>query len=228
MKKKHEREPEQIQYHFEYAIGEDLPVEIYLTATVQEEAIRSFARHCIRFLEAKNLSEEQQEAFLNAVLQTEDSSKHLPGILPVPERLPDLELPKDPPEPSSKEIEEAPVSEPKDPLSEDNAEVGGFGSGPSEEQDATELFAPQPSKPDPHEEHKRKQIERESEIERINQHNAAIIDKHQRLTGEALSQAQWLRGQLSVLTFEEHNRWSDKWTALPHPFSDGQDSPLVG
>ena len=228
MKKKHEREPEQIQYHFEYAIGEDLPVEIYLTATVQEEAIRSFARHCIRFLEAKNLSEEQQEAFLNAVLQTEDSSKHLPGILPVPERLPDLELPKDPPEPSSKEIEEAPVSEPKDPLSEDDAEVGGFGSGLSEEQDATELFAPQPSKPDPHEEHKRKQIERESEIERINQHNAAIIDKHQRLTGEALSQAQWLRGQLSVLTFEEHNRWSDKWTALPHPFSDGQDSPLVG
>ena len=228
MKKKHEREPEQIQYHFEYAIGEDLPVEIYLTATVQEEAIRSFARHCIRFLEAKNLSEEQQEAFLNAVLQTEDSSKHLPGILPVPERLPDLELPQDSPKPSSQEIQETPVSEPKDPLSEDNAEAGGFGSGPSEEQDATELFAPQPSKPDPHEEHKRKQIERESEIERINQHNTAIIDKHQRLTGEALSQAQWLKGQLSVLTFEEHNRWSDKWTALPHPFSDGQDTPLVG
>ena len=228
MKKKHEREPEQIQYHFEYAIGEDLPVEIYLTATVQEEAIRSFARHCIRFLEAKNLSDEQQEAFLNAVLQTEDSSKHLPGILPVPERLPDLELPQDPPKPSSQEIQETPVSEPKDPLSEDNAEAGGFGSGPSEEQDATELFAPQPSKPDPHEEHKRKQIERESEIERINQHNTAIIDKHQRLTGEALSQAQWLKGQLSVLTFEEHNRWSDKWTSLPHPFSDGQDTPLVG
>ncbi|OUU11680.1 MAG: hypothetical protein CBC00_03600 [Verrucomicrobia bacterium TMED40] len=228
MKKKHEREPEQIQYHFEYAIGEDLPVEIYLTATVQEEAIRSFARHCIRFLDAKNLSDEQQEAFLNAVLQTEDSSKHLPGILPVPERLPDLELPQDSPKPSSQEIQETPVSEPKDPLSEDNAEAGGFGSGPSEEQDATELFAPQPSKPDPHEEHKRKQIERESEIERINQHNAAIIDKHQRLTGEALSQAQWLKGQLRVLTFEEHNRWSDKWTALPHPFSDGQDTPLVG
>ena len=228
MKKKHEREPEQIQYHFEYAIGEDLPVEIYLTATVQEEAIRSFARHCIRFLDAKNLSDEQQEAFLNAVLQTEDSSKHLPGILPVPERLPDLELPQDSPKPSSQEIQETPVSEPKDPLSEDNAEAGGFGSGPSEEQDATELFAPQPSKPDPHEEHKRKQIERESEIERINQHNAAIIDTHQRLTGEALSQAQWLKGQLRVLTFEEHNRWSDKWTALPHPFSDGQDTPLVG
>ena len=228
MKKKHEREPEQIQYHFEYAIGEDLPVEIYLTATVQEEAIRSFARHCIRFLETKNLSDEQQEAFLNALLQTEDSSKHLPGILPVPERLPDLELPEDPPEPSSQEIQETPVSEPKDPLSDDNAEVGGFGRGPSEEQDATELFAPQPSKPDPHEEHKREQLERESEIERINQHNAAIIDKHQRLTGEALSQAQWLKGQLSVITFEEHNRWSDKWTALPHPFSDGQDTPLVG
>jgi hypothetical protein len=227
MKKKHEREPEQIQYHFEYAIGEDLPVEIYLTATDQEVAIRSFARHCIRFLEAKNLSDEQQEAFLNTVLQTEDSPKHLPGILPVPERLPDLELPQDPPEPSSQEIQETPVSEPQDPLSEDNAEVGGFGSGPSEEQDATELFAPQPSKPDPHQEHKRKQLERESEIERINQHNTAIIDKHQRLTGEALSQAQWLKGQLSVLTFEEHNRWSDKWTALPHPFSDGQDTPLV-
>lgn len=228
MKKKHEREPEQIQYHFEYAIGEDLPVEIYLTATVQEEAIRSFARHCIRFLETKNLSDEQQEAFLNALLQTEDSSKHLPGILPVPERLPDLELPEDPPEPSSQEIQETQVSEPKDPLSDHNAEVGGFGRGPSEEQDATELFAPQPSKPDPHEEHKRKQLERVSEIERINQHNAAIIDKHQRLTGEALSQAQWLKGQLSVLTFEEHNRWSDKWTALPNPFSDGQDTPLVG
>lgn len=227
MKKKHEREPEQIQYHFEYAIGEDLPVEIYLTATVKEEAIRSFARHCIRFLDAKNLSDEQQEAFLNAVLQTEDSSKHLPGILPVPDRLPDLELPQEPPEPSSQEIQETPVSEPKDPLSEDNAEVGGFGSGPSEEQDATELFAPQPSKPNPYEEHKRKQIERESEIERINQHNASIIDKHQRLTSEALRQAQWLKGQLSVLTFEEHNRWSDKWTALPHPFSDGQDNPLL-
>ena len=228
MKKKHEREPEQIQYHFEYAIGEDLPVEIYLTATVQQEAIRSFARHCIRFLEAKNLSDEQQEAFLNAVLQTEDSSKHLPGILPVPERLPDLELPLDPPEPSSQEIPETPVSEPQDPFSEDNPEVGGFGIVPSEDQEASELFAPQPSKPDPHEEHKRKQLERESEIKRIEQHNAAIIDKHQRLTGEAHNQAQWLKGQLSVLTFEEYNRWSDKWTVLPHPFSDIQDTPFVG
>ena len=228
MKKKREREPEQIQYHFEYAIGEDLPVEIYLTATVQQEAIRSFARHCIRFLEAKNLSEEQQEAFLNAVLQTEDSSKHLPGILPVPERLPDLELPLDPPEPSSQEIPETPVSEPQDPFSEDNPEVGGFGIVPSEDQEASELFAPQPSKPDPHEEHKRKQLERESEIKRIEQHNAAIIDKHQRLTGEAPNQAQWLKGQLSVLTFEEYNRWSDKWTVLPHPFSDIQDTPFVG
>ena len=228
MKKKREREPEQIQYHFEYAIGEDLPVEIYLTATVQQEAIRSFARHCIRFLEAKNLSDEQQEAFLNAVLQTEDSSKHLPGILPVPERLPDLELPLDPPEPSSQEIPETPVSEPQDPFSEDNPEVGGFGIVPSEDQEASELFAPQPSKPDPHEEHKRKQLERESEIKRIEQHNAAIIDKQQRLTGEAHNQAQWLKGQLSVLTFEEYNRWSDKWTVLPHPFSDIQDTPFVG
>ena len=228
MKKKHEREPEQIQYHFEYAIGEDLPVEIYLTATVQEEAIRSFARHCIRFLEAKNLSDEQQEAFLNAVLQTEDSSKHLPGILPVPERLPDLELPQDPPEPSSQEIQEAPVSEPRDPFSEENVEIGGFASGLSEEQDTTELFAPQPSKPDPHEEHKRKQLEREREIERINQQNAAIIDKHQRLNDEARDQAKWLKENLSVLCFKEHNRWSDKWTVLPHPFSEGQDPPLIG
>ena len=92
MKKKHERDPEQIQYHFEYAIGEDLPVEIYLTATVQEEVIRCFARHCIRFLKAKNQSDEPQEAFLNVILQTEDPSKHLSGILPVPKRLPDLEL----------------------------------------------------------------------------------------------------------------------------------------
>ena len=64
MKKKHEREPEQIQYHFEYAIGEDLPAEIYLTATDQEVAIRSFARHCIRFLEAKTYLMNNRKRFL--------------------------------------------------------------------------------------------------------------------------------------------------------------------
>ena len=80
------------------------------------------------------------------MLQTEDSSKHLPEILPVPERLLNLELPHDPLESSSQEIQVSPLSEPKDPLRKDNPEVGGFsfGSGPSEEQDKSELFAPYP------------------------------------------------------------------------------------
>ena len=92
MRKKREREPEQINYRIEYIIDNSLPTESFLTATNALSAIRSFALICIKFSEQKNLSEKEKNLFIDFFSNQTTTVPEKPKLMDLPEKIPDLEV----------------------------------------------------------------------------------------------------------------------------------------
>ena len=80
-------------------------------------------------------------------------------------------------------------------------------------------------KPDPAAEHRKKQEERLEEIALIQSKNEARIQEFENLRGKVGQVLEWFEAKLSILTFEEYNRWIDKWISIEFPLPKEEDDP---
>lgn len=239
MSSKREREPDLTQYRFEYVINNDFPVEMFFMALNPGSAVKMFAQASIKFLSGQNLSEDVINCFVEAFANPQNSSFQAPGMIPLPKPIPDLEKPKE-------EMNEfAIVSEEREKASKakgpDTFEVLGAqlenDADPfinsdnkgeimvSEPAACSEAFAspPQEKIPDPAIEHARIQAERDAEILQVKAENERRISEFENMTQLALSKVEELNRKITITTFEEHNRWIDKWQPLAYPVSENNE-----
>jgi hypothetical protein len=107
-------------------------------------------------------------------------------------------------------------SPPADPFMQ--AEDGEEGSPPAEEN----IFAApaKEGKADPAIEHATKKAKREEEIMEARKENEKRQMAYENLSGTVLRLVKELNEKLSILAFEEHDRWSDKWNSLSYPLPE--------
>ena len=219
MRKKREREPEQINYRIEYVIDNSLPTESFLTATNALSAIRSFALICIKFSEQKNLSEKEKNLFIDFFSNQTTTVPEKPKLMDLPEKIPDLEV-----DDLSVDSEFENKAEQTDHSGSSDTLMDSEGmiedQGTLEVQTSKENISPVLEK---RKKHAAKQAERLDEIRKIKLENLKREDAYNALIRKATMQIQNLKGRLSILTFEEYNRWSDKWSDVDFTFNENID-----
>ena len=219
MRKKREREPEQINYRIEYIIDNSLPTESFLTATNALSAIRSFALICIKFSEQKNLSEKEKNLFIDFFSNQTTTVPEKPKLMDLPEKIPDLEV-----DDLSVDSELEDKAEQTDHTGSSDTLMDSEGmiedQGTSEVKTSKENINPVLEK---RKKHAAKQAERLDEIRKVKLENLKREDAYDALISKATMQIQNLKGRLSILTFEEYNRWSDKWSDVDFTFNENID-----
>jgi hypothetical protein len=209
MKKNSEREPDLIQYRLEYSLNDDLPSERFFMATDPWDALSQLAYSCIKHIPVDSLSENEQDCFVKAFSNPSKPFLEKPDLLEAPKPIPDVDFPE--PEPPIPATDEKPSDESNQ---DDFAEDGFVDTQDSESADATPDLQP---KPDPAAEHKAKQQERLSEIAKIEKQNQEILSRYEKLINKTRRIMEWFTPRIEVMTFEEHNRWTDSWTKLEYP-----------
>ena len=159
----------------------------------------------VRSIILMNRKRKLAEAFSSGNRSTEK-----PDLLVIPEALFD----KDFPEPES-----LPPPESKQPI-QNESESGenlDFFNTPEEGNQTS----PIPEvKPDPAEEYRAKQKERLEEINRAKDKNKSLMEEFENLKSRMSDALNWFKEKLAILTFEEYNRWIDKWISIEYPFSE--------
>ena len=222
MSSKREREPDLIQFRLEYVLDDDLPVEKFFMATDARNAIGMFAHSCQKFLSERNMSDQAIDCFAKAFANPGKSFLDPPEILPVPEEIPEYIKSQEEVEQEAAAVQrakEALVEEsspPVDPFMQ--AEDGEEGSPPVEEN----IFAApaKEEKADPAIEHAAKKAKREEEIMEARKENEKRQMAYENLSGMVLRMVKELNDRLSIIKFEEHDRWSDKWNPLAYPLPE--------
>ena len=222
MSSKREREPDLIQFRLEYVLDDDLPMEKFFMATDARNAIGMFAHSCQKFLSERNMSDQAIDCFAKAFANPGKSFLDPPEILPVPEEIPEYIKSQEEVEQEAAAVQhakEALVEEsspPADPFMQE--EDGEEGSPPVEEN----IFAApaKEAKPDPAIEHAAKKAKREEEIMEARMENEKRQMAYENLSGTVLRLVKELNEKLSVIAFEEHDRWSDKWNPLSYPLPE--------
>ena len=51
--------------------------------------------------------------------------------------------------------------------------------------------------------------------------------EYENLSGTISRMVRELNGKLSVIAFEEHDRWADKWNRLAYPLEEGEEQPAA-
>jgi hypothetical protein len=233
--KTREREPDLIQFRIEYTVDEDLPVESFFMAEDANDAIKTFGRSCLKYLNDRNLSGLSVDCFVNAYANPGKPFLEPPEMVPILEALPEF---KD----SAEDITKNEIPEMKQ---EQNLDSGEFfaesKSENSEEHYTPDLFkgsdaegekkivgktssevnifaaAPEEAKPDPAIEYAMKKKAREEEIIQAKSENERRSNEFESLCSIALQQVDELNEKLTILQIDEHNRWSDEWVSVPYP-----------
>ena len=230
MSSKREREPDLIQFRLEYVLDDDLPVEKFFMATDARNAIGMFAHSCQKFLSEPNMSDQALDSFAKAFAHPGKSFLEPPEMIPVPEEIPEYIKSQEEVEQEAAAVQrakEALVEEsspPADPFMQ--AEDGEEGSPPAEEN----IFAApaKDAKPDPAIEHARKKAERDEQIREAKAENDQKKTEYENLLGTVSQLVGELNEKLSVIAFEEHDRWSDKWNPLAYPLEEAGEEEQVG
>ena len=222
MSSKREREPDLIQFNIEYVLDDDLPVEKFFMGLDARDAIRMFAHSCQKFLSEQNMSDQAIDCFARAFASPEESFLDPPEMIPVPEEIPEYEKPAGEEPAEVQRAKEALVEEsppPSDPFMQ--AEDGEEGS-PFAQKVEENIFATptKEAKPDPAIEHARKKTERAEEILEAKKENEKRNTKYENLSGMVLRMVKELNDRLSIIKFEEHDRWADKWNPLSYPLPE--------
>jgi hypothetical protein len=222
MSSKREREPVLIQFRLEYVLDDDLSVEKFFMATDARNAVRIFAHSCQKFLAEPNMSEQTIDCFAKAFAHPGKSFLDPPEMIPVPEEIPEYIKSQEEVEQEAAKIQstkKALVEEsspPADPFMQ--AEDGEEGSSPVEEN----IFAApaKDEKADPAIEHAAKKDKREGEILEARKENEKRQTEYENLSGTVLRLVKELNEKLSVIAFEKHDRWVDKWNPLTYPLPE--------
>jgi len=214
------REPDLIQFRIEYVLDDDLPVEKFFMALNEKDAIKTFAHSCQKFLSQQRVSEEATDCFLNAFANPGQPFLDEPAMIPVPEEIAEYEPPEEEEPNETQEIQEETVEPPPaDPFmqQEDGEETSPFAQSTE-----TDNFLGAPSreqKEDPAIEHARKKAERDMKIQEANQENERRRTEYEQLSSWVLQQVDELNERVSIIHFEQHNRWADKWDPISYPFT---------
>jgi hypothetical protein len=143
-------------------------------------------------------------------------------MIPVPEEIPEYEKPAGEEPAEVQRAKEALVDEsppPIDPFmqSEDGEEGSPFAQKKEENIFATPV---KEAKPDPAIEHAGKKAEREEKILEAKKENEKRQTEYENLSGMVLRMVKELNDRLSIIKFEEHDRWVDKWNPLSYPLPE--------
>jgi hypothetical protein len=209
MKKNSEREPDLIQYRLEYSLNDDLPSERFFMATDPRDALSQLAYSCIKHIPVDSLSENEQDCFVKAFSNPSKPFLEKPDLMEAPKPIPDVDFPE--PELPIPAIDEKPSDESKQ---NDFSEDGFVDIQDTETADSTPDLQP---KPDPAAEHKTKQQERLAEIAKIDKQNQEILSRYEKLINKTGRIMEWFTPRIEIMTFEEHNRWTDSWTSIDYP-----------
>ncbi len=215
MKKNQDREPDLIQYRLEYSFNDDLPSERYFMATNPRDALSQVAYSCIKHIPVNSLTEIEQDCFVKAFSNPSKPFLEKPELLTVPVPIPDIDYPE--PEPTTPTVEPEPSGE----ENQENFSEDEFVDNQNNESGLSNTDL-QP-KPDPAAEHKAKQEERLSEIEKIKNQNQLMNEKYEKLISKTRKIIEWFTPRIEIITFEEHNRWTDSWTSIEYPLAPDQE-----
>ena len=221
MKRKKEREPELLQYRIEYSIDDNFPTERFFMSLNPKDALSQLCHICIKSSPFDDLKQGELDLFTQAFSNPDIDTLERPELLPVPDPIPDEDFPEPEPEPElePEKIEEGENT--KDDPDDEPAEDFFNSTFQQEEQTPT----PPEIKPDPAAEHRKKQEERLEEIALIQSKNEARLQEFENLRGKVGQVHEWFEAKLSILTFEEYNRWIDKWISLEYPLPKEEDDP---
>lgn len=221
MRKKKEREPDFFQFSVEYSLDNDSPVERHYMALNSTDALKMFAHGMMKPMFGKIFEESQVESFQQAFAVPDNKLDEEPDLIPVPDPLPELELPD-----MEEEVPDA-DSYPDSLLGSEggggNSEESSSGGVPKNEVNEENIFemsqiaVNKPKKPDPVALHKEKMREREEEIDEINRKNELIMQRHKNSLGLTLEMMEQVNNRLEVLNFSQYNRWADRWEKLSFP-----------
>ncbi len=218
MKKKTEREPDLIEFKIHYTLDDDLPVEKYFMAFNSNEALKSFAQSCIKFLSNSNLNELEAECFKSAYSNPEEPFIEKPEIIPIPDPIPpmdetEIQLIE---EKKKKAIEKMPEEKTvmPDPFAENSDDSL---NNTNEELEIFTQINKQTETVDPIAEHSILTAERENEINQVIEKNKKILKSYDDLNAKTKLRIQEINKRIHVSEFLEYFKWSDKWTDLDVP-----------
>ena len=223
MPKKKEREPDFFLYSVEYSLDGDTPSESHFMGLNERDALKMFAYSLIKPLFNKRFKDFQVETFQNAFANAGRDITKPPDLIPVPEPLPELELP---------EIEEEFVDPQEDGSPESkNSKDESAGKLDENESVGENIFEAaqvieKTEKPDPVAIHKAKMLEREAEIEEVKKKNDIVIKKHNDSIELTKEMMEHVNSRLEVLNFLYYNRWADRWEKLPFPPKEPVDDTV--
>ncbi len=216
MKKDHKREPDLIQYRLEYSFNDDLPSERYFMATDPRDALSQVAYSCIKHIPVDSLTEIEQDCFVRAFSNPTKPFLQKPQLLFVPAPIPDIDFPE--PEP----MQPSPDPETSEEQRQGSDLEQGFPDIAQNNESENEAHELQP-KPDPAAEHKTKQKERLVQIAEIEKNNQALLERYEKLSHKTTKILEWFAPRIEIITFEEHNRWTDSWTSIEYPLEPDQE-----
>ena len=219
MKRKKEREPELIQYRVEYTLNDDFPVERFFMSLNPKDALSQLCHICIKSSPFDDLKQGELDLFTQAFSNINIDTLERPDLLPVPDPIPDEDFPEPETETEPEKIEGIvnTADDPNDQTAEDFFNT----TFQQEEQNLTTPVV----KPDPAAVHRKKQEERLEEIALIQSKNKARIQDFENLREKVGQVLEWFGAKLSIITFEEYNRWIDKWISIEYPLPKEEDDP---
>jgi hypothetical protein len=212
MKKKREREPDLIEFKVNYTLDGDIPVEKYFMAYNANEAIKSFAHSCVKFLSDKNFSDIEMSCFTNAFTSPTEPYLTKPNENALPKPIPALD------EAELVKFEEIKKEEllTEQALSNPESEEANSPLGTAEEID---IFTPpvKVEKVDPRVEHAERLALYSKKVNAITAENKKILESYESLIFKTNQRITEINQRINIIEISEYFKWSDKWIDVPIP-----------
>jgi hypothetical protein len=212
MKKKREREPDLIEFKVNYTLDGDIPVEKYFMAYNANEAIKSFAHSCVKFLSEKKFSDIEMSCFTNAFTSPTEPYLTKPNENALPKPIPALD------EAELVKFEEIKKEEllTEQALSNPESEEANSPLGTAEEID---IFTPpvKVEKVDPRVEHAERLALYSKKVNAITAENKKILESYESLIFKTNQRITEINQRINIIEISEYFKWSDKWIDVPIP-----------
>ena len=212
MKKKREREPDLIEFKVNYTLDGDIPVEKYFMAYNANEAIKSFAHSCAKFLSEKNISDIEMSCFTNAFTSPTEPYLTKPKENALPKPIPALD------EAELVKFEEIKKEEllTEQALSNPQSEEP---NRPLDTAEEIDIFTPpvKVEKVDPRLEHAERAAEYSKKVNAITAENKKILEIYESLILKTNQRITKINQRINIIEISEYFKWSDKWIDVPIP-----------
>jgi len=212
MKKKREREPDLIEFKVNYTLDGDIPVEKYFMAYNANEAIKSFAHSCVKFLSDKNFSDIEMSCFTNAFTSPTEPYLTKPKENALPKPIPALD------EAELVKFEEIKKEEllTEQALSNPQSEEA---NRPLDTAEEIDIFTPpvKVEKVDPRLEHAERAAEYSKKVNAITAENKKILEIYESLILKTNQRITKINQRINIIEISEYFKWSDKWIDVPIP-----------